>query len=275
MPKLSKTYNLQAAYPEIASEWHPSKNDNLKPNELTPGSKRKIWWRCNKGHEWQAAVYSRTRGSGCPHCYKENIVKGKPIVGSGLLKQWHPTLNSGLNPRALTATYTRKIWWLCQLGHEWQETLKNRRNGEGCPFCKAAVESDGKKQALKPASRRYRAKTPRISILDDDNDQALETYTGVEFRKERRIPYHASVMIENPRQGNMMYALMKNYSPSGMNLETDYSIRRGTRIKVSIKKKLPISLPNSFHSEVRWCNDLTDDDGKMIGYSVGLRFLTR
>ena len=32
---------------------------------------KKVWWKCSKGHEWQAAIGSRNRGSGCPECARE------------------------------------------------------------------------------------------------------------------------------------------------------------------------------------------------------------
>ncbi|UQT48905.1 zinc-ribbon domain-containing protein [Flavonifractor plautii] len=39
------------------------------PGDLTAGTRRKVWWRCDKGHEWQASVLSRTSlGNGCPVC---------------------------------------------------------------------------------------------------------------------------------------------------------------------------------------------------------------
>lgn len=54
----------------IASEWHPIKNGNLTPLDVTSKSSRKVWWKCSKGHEWQATVASRTSGGGCPVCVK-------------------------------------------------------------------------------------------------------------------------------------------------------------------------------------------------------------
>ncbi|MBQ03731.1 hypothetical protein CL673_03350 [Candidatus Bathyarchaeota archaeon] len=57
--------------PELAKEWHPIKNGDLTPAQVTPGSGKKVWWRCSRGHEWEAMVKSRTRGTGCPYCYRE------------------------------------------------------------------------------------------------------------------------------------------------------------------------------------------------------------
>lgn len=69
--KVSPTNSLKVLYPKLAKEWHPSKNGNLKPNDITFGSAKKVWWRCNKGHSWVATVGERTRtqSTGCPTCY--------------------------------------------------------------------------------------------------------------------------------------------------------------------------------------------------------------
>lgn len=62
--------DLQTLYPEVAAEWHPSLNGDLKPTDVTRGSDRKVWWQCAWGHEWQAYIYSRTGtfATGCLYC---------------------------------------------------------------------------------------------------------------------------------------------------------------------------------------------------------------
>ena len=59
--------------PKLAKEWHPKKNGNLTPKDVTPGSEKKVWWRCgkNKNHEWEAIIYSRNNGNGCPSCFSQ------------------------------------------------------------------------------------------------------------------------------------------------------------------------------------------------------------
>jgi len=64
--------SLAAEFVEIAGEWHPTKNSPLFPDQVLPGSGRKVWWRCEKGHEWPAHVFSRTKQqSNCPDCFKK------------------------------------------------------------------------------------------------------------------------------------------------------------------------------------------------------------
>ena len=59
---------LATTHPEIASQWHPTKNGNLTPEDFTYGVGRKIWWKCIKEHEWKATIASRATGNGCPCC---------------------------------------------------------------------------------------------------------------------------------------------------------------------------------------------------------------
>ena len=66
--------NLLVKHPELAKQWHPTKNGKLKPYDVTPGSGKKVWWICEKGHEWEAVIANRTGdGRGCPHphCRRE------------------------------------------------------------------------------------------------------------------------------------------------------------------------------------------------------------
>jgi len=68
MKKASKKYNLKIIEPEIVEEWHPKKNKFLKPIDVLPASNIKVWWLCNKGHEWLASIHGRYNGNSCPYC---------------------------------------------------------------------------------------------------------------------------------------------------------------------------------------------------------------
>ena len=62
--------DLATKRPDIAKEWHPTKNGNLKPTQVTCRSHKKVWWLClDCGYEWEAEVHGRVvRGDGCPNC---------------------------------------------------------------------------------------------------------------------------------------------------------------------------------------------------------------
>ncbi len=69
-------YNdLSTTNPQIAKEWNYEKNKNLKPSDVIAGSGKKVWWKCEKNHEWQASILNRTsKHSGCPYC-RGNIAR--------------------------------------------------------------------------------------------------------------------------------------------------------------------------------------------------------
>jgi uncharacterized Zn-finger protein len=136
--KTRGTISLRSAYPETAAQWHPTKNGELTPDNISYGSKRKVWWMCGEGHEWQAAVKKRTTyGTKCPYCSghlpdeKNNLA----VVYPDLARQWHPTKNGELKPRQITPGTKQKIWWLCEKGHAYETSVLGRTNGAGCPYC--------------------------------------------------------------------------------------------------------------------------------------------
>ena len=71
-----KENSLLFSNPQVASEWNYDKNGDLKPEHFTANSNKKVWWKCQNGHEWQATINNRSNGRGCPKCYKERKSKG-------------------------------------------------------------------------------------------------------------------------------------------------------------------------------------------------------
>ena len=41
--RVSVTNNLLVSDPKIANEWHPTKNGDLRPEDVTPNMTRKVW----------------------------------------------------------------------------------------------------------------------------------------------------------------------------------------------------------------------------------------
>ena len=52
-----------------------------------------------------------------------------------LLAQWDRQANLPLTPEAISYGSTKKVWWRCSLGHEWQAEIRSRTDGCGCPVC--------------------------------------------------------------------------------------------------------------------------------------------
>lgn len=123
----------------LAEQWHPTKNGDLTPQKVSCGSRRKVWWRCSHGHEWQACVHTRVAGKGCPVCTGKTVVPGLNDLNSyapELAAQWHPEKNGALTPEQVSVYSNRRVWWRCSLGHEWQSAISTRTTRRSdCPYC--------------------------------------------------------------------------------------------------------------------------------------------
>jgi hypothetical protein len=151
---------LATTHPEIAAQWHPTKNGSLQPSDVVAGSHRKVHWACREGrwpdgtvaddHEWKAPVKDRTRERGCPCCAGKKVVPSNCLATThpAIAAQWHPTKNKKLTPENVTAGSGQKVYWKCHEGrwpngtaaddHEWETSPNNRTNPMnkgGCPCC--------------------------------------------------------------------------------------------------------------------------------------------
>jgi hypothetical protein len=69
---VSDTNNLKYKFPRIADEFDIEKN-NINPELIVSGSKKKYWWKCKEGHSWRVSVGDRTRyDTYCPICVKSS-----------------------------------------------------------------------------------------------------------------------------------------------------------------------------------------------------------
>lgn len=132
--------DLSITNPSVSTRWHGTKNGELTPKDVTAGSGRKVWWQCEKGHEWEAVIYAVTasKTNGCPYCNGRKLLVGfndLTTVKPGLAKEWHKTKNGKLKPKQFMPGSGRKVWWQCEKGHEWEAKITDRSRGGGCPKC--------------------------------------------------------------------------------------------------------------------------------------------
>ncbi|MBN2736450.1 MAG: zinc-ribbon domain-containing protein [Spirochaetales bacterium] len=134
--KFTKSFGLLAP-PDLLKEWHPTKNGKKKPEDYSPGSNVKIWWKCSKGHEWQSIILHRFNGSHCPYCQNKVPCEDNCLatINPELAKEWHPSKNGDFTPKDVVPKSQKKAWWICKKGHQWQAALYHRSRGQGCPYC--------------------------------------------------------------------------------------------------------------------------------------------
>ena len=105
---------------------------------ITHGSDRRELWRCEDGHEWEATVANRAKGRGCPYC------SGHRATDENRLATQRPDLYAELKVKdyELCVSSRKKVWWVCEDGHEWESTVDNRAKGSGCPYCSGHRTTD-------------------------------------------------------------------------------------------------------------------------------------
>ena len=137
--KILRGYNdLATTNPELITDWNYEKNNPLTPYDVGKGSEKKVWWKCEKGHEWQQSINKRSKNSICPYCSNQKVLKGyNDLVTTNpeLVKEWNYEKNYPLKPDEVVAGSGKKVWWKCEKGHEWQVNLYHRKKGNNCPYC--------------------------------------------------------------------------------------------------------------------------------------------
>ena len=152
--KLERGRNdLATVRPDLALEWHPTKNGALRPEDVCAWGSYHAWWQVEVERygrrfvlEWQAIVSNRTGGAGCPYTSvpPKRILAGFNDLASthpALAALWHPERNGSLRPDQVFACAQRKYWW-CHTAekngrtflHEW-EALPGSVHPGSCPIC--------------------------------------------------------------------------------------------------------------------------------------------
>lgn len=126
--------DLQTRFPEVAVQ-----ADGWDPSMVSFGSKKKLQWKCDKGHTWLASPNQRCNGNkvrGCPYCANKLVWKT-----FNDLESLFPEIAleaDGWDPSCVTFGTTEVKDWKCALGHTWKSKVVYRTHGDqkqGCPYC--------------------------------------------------------------------------------------------------------------------------------------------
>ena len=130
MPTKKEKQPLSVTHPELAKQ---VLNEN--PKLIFSGNRRKIAWRCDLGHTWEARIDIRaSANTGCPVCSGHKIV-----IGYNDLMHTHPELASeafGWDPTGVVAGSHKVLEWQCSRGHKYKSKVSNRAGlNRGCSIC--------------------------------------------------------------------------------------------------------------------------------------------
>jgi SAM-dependent methyltransferase len=140
--KVCSSNSLELSHPDIAAQWHPTKNGTLLPKDVVPGSCKHVWWKCPDGtdHEWKTSVKAKIKNKPCPFCSRKKACQSNALSLTHPLiaLEWNTKRNGTLTPDNILFGSAKKVWWQCRKNpsHEWQAT-PNDRTGDrtGCPCC--------------------------------------------------------------------------------------------------------------------------------------------
>lgn len=224
---------------QLMSEWNWERNTGLHlfPHKLTHQSNKKVWWKCSKGHEWEAAINNRTNGRNCPYCSGKKVLPGyndlrtvNPVVAS----EWNYEKNGDLIPENFTANSNKKMWWICHKGHEWRSTISNRNNGNGCPQCSSERHTSFPEFALLYYLRKceldavhaYREKGYELDIYIPSKRVAIE-YDGYYWHKSK-IENDLAKNLQCENDGIKLYRIREGLSSLNSS-STDFVIQKNQK----------------------------------------------
>ena len=188
--------------PCIAAQWHPTKNGRLTPNDVTHGSNKTVWWKCDSpncsiagGYEWEGKISDRTgsKSSGCQACSGKLLTDDNRLsmTHPKIAAQWHPAKNGDMTPDDVSHGSRKhgKVWWKCNNpecpevgGHEWDEYISARTNmNSGCPACAGKVPTDRNRLTIHHSS----VAAEWVKCLDCDKPADEHSY-GSNHRAEWR-----------------------------------------------------------------------------------------
>lgn len=133
---LSGYNDFATRYPDYLKEWDYEKN-KISPNQIFPSYNKKVWWICPKGHEYEMSVRDKCKGGKCTICSNYKLLKGyndletcNPMMAKEFDKE-----KNNLKPSEIIYGGTKKYWWKCQKGHSFYQAIRERINGQKCPYC--------------------------------------------------------------------------------------------------------------------------------------------
>lgn len=104
------------------------------------GANTRLTVRCRTcGYSWDAFPVTILRSCSCPCCTNRVAVKGVNDLATTrpeIAAEWDYERNGELKPTDVVAGSSKRIWWRCPEGHEWQAIIYRRKAGGGsCPVC--------------------------------------------------------------------------------------------------------------------------------------------
>ena len=172
---------LATLSPNVAAQWHPTKNEGLTPFDVFPGSNKKVYWLCpdcKMDYDMVIANKTSSNNQGCPYCAGQKVCEWNCLatVYPEIAKYWNYARNGNLTPNDVNGGSHKEVWWYCfKCGEEFIAAVYNRVKC-GCVKCKKCVKY-------------YKEEEVRIII---------EKLTGEQFLKVKNINWFRNKNTNRP-----------------------------------------------------------------------------
>lgn len=164
-------------FPDLLLDWCNDNEGTLY--DYKKGSNYKAHWKCHKCNtESYRTIYSATTYK-CKKCSIIDRSKNKEIAGMSLAeafpdvaKQWSP--KNSMRPGDVTHCSDKRVLWVCEFGHEWEQSVANRtQNKSTCPKC--ADKLRGQKRRLADDTNSLLSLYPDIAKEIDLDKNNIDT----------------------------------------------------------------------------------------------------
>ena len=261
--KICPHTSLQYLHPDIALQWHPTKNVNesgivIRADQVFPMSGKIAWWLCpNKCpfgciHEYPMMISNRThKTQNCPFsgCCKTApkqlcVHTSLEYLYPELASQWHPTKND-TTPDQVFPFCNNKAWWICKdnYKHEWESCVSDRHNN-GCPYCSHYKSEEETRMIFENITGKAFPKKKSIFAnnrweLDGYNDELKIAFEQQGIQHYEYLPhFHRDGIVDLQHQQERDESKRKQCIELGIRLIEVSYLLTGTKKEIYIQSQL-------------------------------------
>lgn len=175
--------DFASRHPELLAYWDQGRNGDLSPEDVSYGSSRRVWWKCEHGHSYDMTVEEKHRGYGCPICSVARLTDENNLAARhpDLMKEWDYAKNA-ISPTDISSYSKIAAWWVCPRGHSYKMTPCDRVAGHGCPQCNLTRRTSFFEQAIAYYLKRTFEVDQRVRIAGREIDIYLpDINLGIEY----------------------------------------------------------------------------------------------
>lgn len=219
---MKKTF--KSSHPKLLKEWNHKKNDT-PPEKYSPVSGKKVWWICEKNHEWEALISNRVNGRNCPYCSGRKVGNDNNLLflNPKLSSEWDFKKNK-LKPNEVTPFSHHKIWWICKknIKHNYIASVLHRSGGTGCPYCAGhKINSTNSLKTLFPEISNEWDYSKNKNLLPNNIGKGSDKVVWWKCTIDKSHVYKASVQSRTGKKTGCPYCAGKKINQSN-NLKTLY-----------------------------------------------------